>query len=317
MFKRFRERRINKDIRLKYQEIFLSKDDFILPVFIVEGKERKEQILSMKDVYRMSVDIAIEYLLHSVEKGLQSILIFGVPDKKGVEQAFDDEGVVQNAVRKIKSDIKNLQIITDVCICSYTENGHCHIGDNDKTCELLAKIALSHVKAGADIVAPSDMMDGRVYYIRKILDQHGFNKIPILSYAAKFASNFYGPFREAAFSSPAYGDRKTYQMNYANSKEAMEEIEEDIREGAEMIMIKPSLGYLDIVYRAKEKFDLPVYAYNVSGEYASINYLIDQKLAKEEIIYEILLSIKRAGADKIVSYFTPYILEKLYEYQSF
>ena len=315
MFKRFRERRVDRATRLKYQETFLSKEDFVFPLFIVSGRRRKESIQSMKNIYRMSVDLAIEEIESLKEKGLKSILIFGVPDKKGVELAYDDEGIVQNAVREIKSAVKDITVITDVCLCSYNPTGHCHVGDNDKTCEILAKVALSHARAGADIVAPSDMMDGRVYYIRKLLDENGFST-PILSYAAKFASNLYGPFREAADSTPAYGDRKSYQMNYANSFEALEEIEEDIKEGALMVMIKPAMSYLDVIHKAKEKFKVPLYAYNVSGEYAMINYLIDSGLAKEELIYEILICIKRAGADKIVSYFTPYILEKIDEYQS-
>lgn len=316
MFKRFRDRRINKATRLIFQETFLKKEDFVLPIFMLSCKNRIEPVKSMKNVNRMSVDIAIEYIKKWQKLGLKSILLFGVPDKKGIEQAYDDNGIVQEAIREIKNHIKDIEIITDVCLCSYTTDGHCHISDNDKTCEVLARIALSHAKAGADVVAPSDMMDGRVYYIKKTLDENGFSSLPILSYSAKFASNFYGPFREAADSTPASGDRKTYQMNYANALEAMEEIEADIEEGASMIMIKPALGYLDIIRMAKERFHIPIYAYNVSGEYAAINYLIDNKLAKEEIIYETLISIKRAGADRIVSYFTPYILEKLDEYQS-
>ncbi len=315
MFKRFRDRRIDKATRLKYQETFLAKSDFILPIFIVGGKNRIEAISSMKNINRMSIDMALVYLKNLISRGLKSILIFGVPDKKGIEQAYSNDGVVQLAVKEIKSKLPDLTVITDVCLCSYTHDGHCHIGDNDATCEILAKIALSHAENGADIVAPSDMMDGRVYYIKKALNDNGY-KTPILSYAAKFVSNFYGPFREAANSTPAYGDRKTYQMNYANPIEAMEEIEADIEEGASMIMIKPALSYLDIIRMAKDRFKIPTYAYNVSGEYAALNYLIDNELAKEEIIYEILVSIKRAGADKIVSYFTPYILEKLDEYQS-
>jgi len=315
MFKRFRERRADRATRLMYQETFLSKEDFVFPLFIIGGSGRKEEIQSMKNIYRMSVDLAIEEIERLKGKGLKSILIFGVPDRKGVELAYDDEGIVQNAVREIKSAVKDITIITDVCLCSYNPTGHCYVGDNDETCEILAKVALSHARAGTDIVAPSDMMDGRVYYIRRILDENNFST-PILSYAAKFASNLYGPFREAADSTPAYGDRKSYQMNYANSIEALEEITEDIREGAEMVMIKPAIGYLDIISKAKEKFNIPIYAYNVSGEYAMINYLIDSGLAKEELIYEILISIKRAGANKIVSYFTPYILEKIDEYQS-
>ncbi|URA09221.1 porphobilinogen synthase [Thermospira aquatica] len=316
MFKRFRDRRKDPATRLKFQETFLSREDFILPLFIVSGRKRKEAIVSLKNISRMSIDYTIEYIKKLQEKGLRSILLFGVPDKKGIEQAYDEEGIIQTAIREIKQSLQNIEIITDVCLCSYTEDGHCHIGENDATCEILAKIALSHAKAGADVVAPSDMMDGRVYYIRKTLNEHGFVHIPILSYSAKYASNFYGPFREIAKSTPKYGDRKTYQLNYANVEEAMEEIEADIDEGATMIMIKPALSYLDIIHRAKERFTVPIYAYNVSGEYAAINFLVENHLAKEEIVYEVLLSIKRAGASKIVTYFTPWILEELDEYQS-
>jgi len=315
MFARLRDRRKDRATRLTFQETFLSREDFVMPLFVVDGERRREPIESMKGVSRKSIDETVEYIEELREKGLTAVLLFGVPDQKGIEQAYDEEGIVQRAVRVIKKCFPDIQVITDVCLCSYNPTGHCHIGDNDATCEILARIALSHARAGADIVAPSDMMDGRVYRIRQELDTYGFST-PILSYAAKYASNLYGPFREAADSTPAYGDRKSYQMNYANSREAMEEIKEDIREGASMIMIKPALCYLDVIARAKDRFEVPLYAYNVSGEYAMVNFLIDQGLAKEELIYESLISIKRAGADKIVSYFTPFILEKIDEYQS-
>ncbi len=317
MFKRFREKRKDKETRLKYQEIFLKKDDFVYTVFLLNGKKRKEQVLSMKNIYRMSIDVALEEIKILYDSGLRSILLFGIPDTKGINQALREDGIIPVAIKEIKNKFKDLQIITDVCLCSYTEDGHCEYKNNDETCEILAEISLLHAKAGVDIVAPSDMMDGRVYFIRKKLKENGFLNLPILSYSSKFASNFYGPFRDAAYSKPAYGDRKTYQLNYANLKEALEEIEEDLKEGATYIMLKPALSYLDVINKAKQKFpDIIFYAYNVSGEYSMINYLIEQNLAKEEIIYEILLSIKRAGADKIVSYFTPWILEKIDEYQS-
>jgi len=239
-------------------------------------------------------------------------------EKKGVEQAFSPDGIVQKAIPKIKKQFPNLEIITDVCLCSFTEDGHCHIGDNDKTCEILAEIAVSHAVAGADIVAPSDMMDGRVYFIKEALEKmkspypplrKGESHPQIMSYAAKFASNYYGPFRDAANCSPKSGDRKYYQMDYANPQEAMEEIAADIDEGADSIIIKPALSYLDIIAKAKMKFSCPIIAYNVSGEYKMLKTAIKNGDAKDEIIYETLLSIKRAGADRIITYFTPYFLK--------
>lgn len=310
MFKRFRYRRIDEPTREKYRETFLYKKDFILPLFIVEGENIKEEISSMKNVYHYSIDRVIKDLKTLIGKGLKSVLIFGIPQIKGVDQAID--GVVQRAVSSIREVYTELEIITDVCLCSYTEDGHCHIGDNDKTCEILAEVALSHAKAGADIVAPSDMMDGRVAYISEKLISNGFST-PVMSYAAKYASNFYGPFRDAADCAPQSGDRRSYQMDYCNSNEAVEEVMEDILEGASQIIIKPVLTYLDIVKRVKDKIELPVIGYNVSGEYKMLNEAVERGWANEDLINESLISIKRAGCDRIISYFTPYMLEKLNE----
>ena len=320
-FKRFRHKRIDEKTRKKYQETFLHKSDLIWPVFLVDGVNIKQEISSMPDVYHFSSDVLIRELNPLVKSGLKSALLFGVPEKKGIEQAYAPDGIVQKAIPKIKKAFPELEIITDVCICSFTENGHCHIGDNDKTCEILAKIAVSHAAAGADIVAPSDMMDGRVYYIKEALTElqstkNGDCRRPgecsgspqIMAYAAKFASNYYGPFRDAADCAPKSGDRKSYQMDYTNSNEAMEEIAADIEEGANSIIIKPALAYLDIIAKARMKFSCPIVAYNVSGEYKMLKTAIKNGDAKEEIIYETLLAMKRAGADRIISYFTPEIL---------
>ena len=242
-----------------------------------------------------------------VAVGLKSVLLFGVPESKGVEQAHDEKGIVQQAIAEIKKCFPEVEIICDVCICSFTESGHCHIGDNDETISLLAKIALSYAKAGADIVAPSDMMDGRVWAIRKLLQENGFST-PIMSYAAKYASNFYGPFRDAAECSPQEGDRRGYQMDFANSNEAMEEIQADIDEGADSIIVKPALSYLDIVQRASDTFELELIAYNVSGEYSMLRNAVEQNIVNETVIYESILSMKRAGASRIISYFVPWFI---------
>ena len=325
-FKRFRFKRIDKNTRAKYQETLLNKSDFIWPVFLVNGRNIKQEISSMPDVFHFSSDVLIRELKPLVKSGLKSVLLFGVPEKKGIEQAYSPDGIVQKAIPLIKKTFPELEIITDVCLCSFTENGHCHIGDNDATCEILAKIAVSHAVAGADVVAPSDMMDGRVYYIREALTnmkspsptlKKGECRRPgecsdhpkIMSYAAKFASNYYGPFRDAADCAPKSGDRKSYQMDYANSEEAMEEIAADIDEGTNSIIIKPALAYLDIISKARMKFSCPIVAYNVSGEYKMLKMAIENGDAKEEIIYETILSMKRAGADRIISYFTPHFLK--------
>ncbi len=306
-FKRFRYRRIDETTRMKYRETFLSKGDFILPLFLVEKAGYKEEIASMPGVYHLGVDACIDYLKPLIEAGLKSVILFSVPGHKGVKQAWDPNGIVQNAVPRIKSRFPALEIISDVCICSFTPDGHCHIGDNDKTCEILARIALSHALAGVDIVAPSDMMDGRVAYIKESFNQNGLNT-KIMSYAAKYASSFYGPFREATDCAPTHGDRKSYQMDPANSDEALLEIQEDLKEGSDAYIVKPALPYLDIIRRASERFKAELIAYNVSGEYSMLRLLIENHLAKEDIIRESLISIKRAGADRIISYFTPYVL---------
>jgi porphobilinogen synthase len=310
MFKRFRSSRINEETRLKNRETFLHPKDFILPIFLVEGKNIKQEITSMPEVYHFSVDKLLIELEPLINNGLQSVLLFPVPEKKGIEQAWSDSGIIQTALPLIKNKFPKLEIITDVCLCAFTEDGHCHIGDNDKTCQILSKIALSHAKAGADIVAPSDMMDGRIFFIKNSLKENNLNQTKILSYAAKYASNFYGPFRDATDCAPKTGDRKTYQMDYANSNEAMLEIATDIEEGANQIMIKPAMAYLDIIANAKHNFSIHLVAYNVSGEYRMIKDAIEKGYAKEDLIIETLTSIKRAGANKIVSYFTPYILNK-------
>ena len=312
-FKRFRHRRIDKLTRIKYCETFLEKSDFILPVFLVAGKNIKQEIKSMPNVFRFSTDSFIREVEPLVNSGLKSVLLFGIPNKKGIEQAYSKNGIVQKAIPKIKKEFPELEIISDVCLCSFTKTGHCHIGDNDPTCEILAKIAVSHATAGADVVAPSDMMDGRVGFIKEALKNFQSTKNvdcnpQIMSYAAKFASNYYGPFRDAADCSPKSGDRKTYQMDFANSQEAMEEIAADINEGANSIIIKPALAYLDIIAKARMKFSCPIIAYNVSGEYKMLKTAIINGDAKREIIYETLLSIKRAGADRIISYFTQDII---------
>ena len=306
MFKRFRPRRVDEATRQKYRETFLSAGDFIWPVFIVPGGNIKTEIKSLPEVFHYSADRLLLDLEKYIRQGLAAVLLFGVPEHKGIAQASAPDGLVQNAVRIIKNKFPKLEIITDVCLCSYTKDGHCHVGDNDKTCEILAKIAVSHAQAGADLVAPSDMMDGRVYYIKRALQENKLSQVKILAYSAKYASGFYGPFREAADCAPKTGDRKTYQMDFANSAEALDEIAADLEEGAAQIMIKPALAYLDIVAKAKNKFNVPIVAYNVSGEYMLLRN-------NPELIWETLVSIKRAGADRIVSYFVPHLLENFYK----
>ncbi|MEO0262466.1 MAG: porphobilinogen synthase [candidate division WOR-3 bacterium] len=307
---RLRRKRINENIRSILRETKLSPDDLIYPLFVIPGKNKKEEIPSMPGQYRYSIDLLVEEVQKIKEEGIKAIILFGIPEKKdefGTE-AFLDEGIIQRAVREIKKYEKEMIIITDLCMCEYTSHGHCGIlkdgeVDNDLTLEYLGKIAVSQAKAGADIVAPSGMMDGQVKAIRKALDENGFKNILILSYSVKYASSFYAPFREAAESAPKFGNRKTYQMDPANAREAILEAELDFEEGADILMVKPALPYLDIIYRIKEKFNLPLAAYNVSGEYsmvkaASLNGWIDEK----EVVLEILTSIKRAGADLILTY---------------
>lgn len=308
--KRFRRLRASENLRSMVRETRISKSDLIYPMFVVEGENIKNPVESMPNVYQYSLD-RMDEILNEVEKsGISGILIFGVPKHKDeyATEAYNDNGITQQAVRYIKKNYQSLIIIADVCLCEYTSHGHCGVvcGEkilNDETLPLLSKMAVSLAKAGADIIAPSDMMDGRVSAIRNALDENGFIDTPILSYSAKFASAYYSPFRDAAESAPEFGDRKTYQMDYANGREALREIADDISEGADMVMVKPALAYLDIIKSAREKFDLPLVAYNVSGEYAMVkaaaqNGWIDEK----KIVSENMIAIKRAGADIIITY---------------
>ena len=308
---RARRLRKNSVIRNLVRETKLSIDDFIYPLFIVEGESIKREISSMKGVYHFSVDKVLDEVKELLELGIHSIILFGVPDKKDElgSQAYAEDGIIQRAIRAIKKEYPEIYVITDVCMCEYTSHGHCGILDdegyvnNDESIDYLSRIAVSHARAGADMVAPSDMMDYRVAHMRMSLDEQGYENIPIMSYSAKYCSAFYGPFREAAESAPSCGDRKSYQMDMANSDEAMREVQYDIDEGADIIIVKPALSYLDIIRRTKDNFNIPIAAYNVSGEYSMIKSAIEQGIVGEDVMIETLTSIKRAGADIIISYF--------------
>ena len=309
--KRLRRLRYNPLVRDMVRETELSKNDFIYPLFVVPGEKIKKPIKSMPEVFQMSTDVLVEECKEVAALGIPAVILFGIPehkDERGSE-AYDPNGIIQRAIKAIKAEVKNLLVITDVCMCEYTSHGHCGLlnGEeilNDETVELLAKEALTHAQAGADIIAPSDMMDGRIAGIRKVLDENGFTKIPIMSYAAKYSSGYYGPFRDAAESAPAFGDRRSHQMDIANGDEAIREVEADIEEGADIVMVKPAGPYLDIIRRVKDKFGMPTCAYQVSGEYAmikagGINGWIDE----ERVMIESLIAIKRAGADMFLTYF--------------
>lgn len=321
MLRRPRRLRANKAIRNLVRETKLNVEDFIYPLFIVEGKNIKREIPSLPEVYHFSVDMLEDEIKEIKDLGIEHVLLFGIPNDNEKDEcatpAFDENGIIQRAIRKIKEIDNEINVITDVCMCEYTCHGHCGIlnengyVDNDKTVEFLSKIALSHAKAGADIVAPSDMMDGRIKAIREALDKENFENIGIMSYSAKYASAFYGPFREAANSAPAFGDRKTYQMDFANINEAIIESELDILEGADIIMVKPALSYLDVIRKTKDTFNVPLAAYNVSGEYAMLKSAVKNKILSEDVIYESVLSIKRAGADIIITYFAKYLARKI------
>jgi len=308
---RMRRLRSSAAMRRLVRQTILSVDNLVYPLFVRQGKGLKKSIKSMTDCYHFSPDMAAEEATEVASLGIPAVLLFGLPTKKDDKgsEAWSENGVVQQAVRKIKKAVPELLVITDVCLCAYTSTGHCGVIrnggiDNDATCELIAKVALSHAEAGADIVAPSDMMDGRVKYIREALEQNNFHDTAIMAYSAKYASAFYGPFRDAAESAPAFGDRKTYQMDAANSNQAMQEIALDIEEGADIVMVKPALCFLDIIRRAKERFDCPIAAYNVSGEYMMLNTAAQAGLLdKNAAMMEMLTSIKRAGADIIITYF--------------
>lgn len=306
-FSRLRKFRRNGLIRDLVAETKLRVDDFIMPYFVVEGKDRIKEIKSMSGIHRLSVDRLIKDIYEARALGIKAVLLFGLSSKKDESgtSSYARTGALQKAVRTVKGSVKDMVVFTDVCLCGYTSHGHCGIVknksvDNDETIKILVKIALSHAEAGADFVAPSAMMDGQVRALREALDEGGFKDTGILAYSAKYASNFYGPFREAMESAPRFGDRKTYQMDYRNSDEAMREIEEDIREGADIVMVKPALAYLDIIRRAKDNFNVPIAAYNVSGEYAMVKEYA--RGSDKELILEILTAIKRAGADLIITY---------------
>lgn len=311
MIKRGRRLRINKEMRDLVRENILTANDFIFPIFVVEGNNIKKEISSLPGNYHVSLDRLNEIVDEVVALNIKGVIIFGLPEHKDAcgSEAYSDNGIVQKAIRKLREDYENLLVITDVCMCEYTSHGHCGIiegkdVDNDKTLSFLDKIAVSHAKAGAHMVAPSDMMDGRILSMRNALDEAGFVNVGIMSYSAKYCSAFYGPFREAANSAPQFGDRKTYQMDPANSREAIKEVEQDIEEGADIVMVKPALSYLDIVKEVRNKVDVPVCVYNVSGEFAMVKAAAKLGLINEkQVALEMLLSMKRAGAKMIITYY--------------
>jgi porphobilinogen synthase len=308
---RLRRLRMTGVLRAMVRETELSKNDFIYPLFVVPGSGVKKEISSMPGVYQMSVENIVRECAEVRSLGIPAVIFFGIPPEKDEvgSGAYDDNGVVQQALRAVKRDVPGLLLITDVCLCEYTSHGHCGIvrGDeivNDESVELLAREALSHAAAGADMVAPSDMFDGRVGAIRRALDGNGFPNLPVMSYAAKYASGFYGPFREAAESTPKFGDRRSHQMDPANVNEALREVAQDIQEGADIVMVKPALPYLDVLYRVKERFGLPTAAYNVSGEYSLVKAAERAGWVDgQRVMMEMLTGIKRAGADLILTYF--------------
>lgn len=311
-FPAYRPRRLRKNERLRnlIAETDISARELIYPMFVMPGKGVREEVVSMPGIYKQSVDNIVKEALEAGKLGVNSILLFGIPEKKDEtgSEGYDPDGIVQKAVRELKKKARGMVVVTDVCMCEYTSHGHCGIirdgeVDNDETLEYLSRMALSHAEAGADIVAPSDMMDGRVGVIRESLDENGFDSLPIMAYSAKYASSFYGPFRDAAESPPQFGDRRGYQMDHRNIREAMREIALDIEEGADIVMVKPALSYLDVISVARQEFDHPIAAYNVSGEYSMVKAAgklgwIDEK----QVMMEILTSIKRAGADLIITY---------------
>jgi porphobilinogen synthase len=312
MFPLARPRRLRRTPAMRdlVRETSLDPGDFVYPLFVRQGDGIKTEIASMPGNYHFSVDRLVEEVGQAREDGVRSVLLFGIPERKDDQgsEAWDDAAAVQSAVRRLKSDFSDLIVITDVCLCEYTSHGHCGVVedgrvDNDKTLDLLARAALSHARAGADVVAPSDMMDGRVGAIRGRLEQEGFEEVAILSYAAKYASAFYGPFREAAGSAPQFGDRRSYQMDPANAAEALVEVGLDLEEGADIVMVKPALAYLDVIRRVKETYGVPLAAYNVSGEYSMLHAAAERGwIDRERAILEVLTSIKRAGADIILTY---------------
>jgi len=320
-FPEYRARRMRKNDNLRrlIRETSLSVDDLIYPLFAVPGKSIKKPINSMPGQFQLSVDYIVKEAQKAHDLGIPALLLFGIPAKKDemATGAFAKDGIVQQAVIRIKNEVPDILVITDVCLCEYTSHGHCGMLEkdgvqNDTSLEVLAETAVSQSRAGADMVAPSAMMDGQVAAIREALDENSFEDTPIMAYSAKYASSFYGPFREAAESAPKFGDRKTYQMDPANSDEAIREIGLDVGEGADIIMVKPALAYLDVIYRAKQEFDLPLAAYNVSGEYSMIKAAAQLGwIDEEKAMIESLTAIKRAGADIIITYFAPQIAKLL------
>ena len=318
---RLRRLRDLEPLRTLSQETRLSASDFIYPMFVCHGRDVREPIEPMPGCYQLSLDHILAEVTEVAQLGIPGVLLFGIPqskDPRGLE-AYDEQGIVQEAIRVIKKAVPQLLVVTDVCMCEYTDHGHCGIidngqVDNDKTLELLGRIALSQVLAGADVVAPSGMMDGQVSAIRATLDGNGFKNTPIIAYSSKYASAFYGPFRVAAQSTPQFGDRRGYQMDPSNWRMAMREIETDIQEGADVVMVKPALAYLDVIARAKERFDCPIAAYNVSGEFAMVKAAAANGWVDEQrLTLEILTSIKRAGADIILSYHAKDVAKALAE----
>ncbi|MDP2654648.1 MAG: porphobilinogen synthase [Candidatus Omnitrophota bacterium] len=311
MQNRFRKLRSSKAIRELVREVRLSKDGLVQPFFLVEGKGQKQPIPSMPGIYRYSADLIVPAVERFVKAGGKSGLFFGITDKKDARASgsYDPSGVVQRGIRAIKKHFPEFVVVTDVCLCAYTDHGHCGIIhnkkiDNDKSLPVLARMAVSHAEAGADIVAPSDMMDFRVGAIREGLEKNGFHDTILLSYAVKYASSFYGPFREAAHSAPGFGDRKTYQMDFANLRESLKEASQDVAEGADIVMVKPALAYLDVISLLRRKLTVPIAAYHVSGEYSMIKAAAkNQWIEEKDVVIESLTAIKRAGADVIITYY--------------
>jgi porphobilinogen synthase len=320
-FSRHRRLRTSDNMRALVRETKLNKEDLIYPIFVVEGENIKREVPSMPGVFHLSLDLLNEEMAEVQDLGIKSVIVFGVPNEKDEvgTQAFHDHGIVQKAIEQIKESFRDLVIIADTCLCQFTSHGHCGIVEegqilNDPTLDLLARTAVSQAKAGADIIAPSNMMDGFVAAIRQGLDENGFEHIPVMSYAVKYSSAFYGPFRDAAHSSPKFGDRKTYQMDPANRQEALREAESDIMEGADFLIVKPALSYLDIIRDVKNNFNVPVVAYNVSGEYSMIKAAAQNGWINEnEIVMEMLVSMKRAGVDLIITYFAKDVARLLNE----
>lgn len=312
----------NSLIRNLVKETNITMKDIVYPIFVVEGENIRKEISSLKDQFHLSIDMLEKEIPYLRSKGIRYLILFGLPKEKDDEArcAYDDNGIVQKAIKKIREIDPEMYLISDICLCQYKTDGHCCKFSEDgvinrhETLEILSKIALSHAKAGVNMVAPSDMMDGRIKNMRIVLDENGFEHIPIMSYSAKYSSNFYGPFRDAANSAPAFGDRRAYQMDFANSNEALREMELDIHEGADILMVKPAMPYLDIIKSGKDKFNIPMAAYQVSGEYGMLRMAVDSGILDEKAIYESLIAIKRSGADIIITYFAKEIKRMLEEY---